>query len=161
MPTKRTNLKLIIAALVLIVAGLLAFRFLMPANCSALLQDAQYVVINVVENTAEDGMPETDVYELNLEPGDRELIELKNLFAEYNCFYTTKKADGFVFEIIDYSIYFNATDGTKPTGAFSTAGKYIFSGGNVWTVGLFGSKAEDFQLRLYEFVMEHQEAIDE
>ena len=166
MQQKRVNPKIIISALVLIVAGLLAFRFLMPANCSALLQDAKIVNIHVTEAIVviEPGFRH---HQAVFETGERELIELKNLFTEYNCFYTLNKQgklhlDQYHVQVDDAALSFHITvsDGEN-TRYFTIGGKYIVSGENVWRIGLSKQKAEDFQLRLYEFVMEHQEAVDE
>lgn len=158
---------ILIAALVFV--GLLAFRFLMPANCSALVQDAQSVSIGVMESANVNGQPEISTCELNLQTGDRALIELKNLFTEYNCFYTLKTQDSLNFDFDKYrvqvddaalSFHITVSDGEN-TRYFTIGGKYIVSGDNVWRIGLNKQKAEEFQLRLYEFVTEHKEATDE
>jgi len=159
MQQKRVNPKIIISALVLIVAGLLAFRFLMPANCSALLQDTKSVTITMTEKTAVDGYPENLSYTVTFEEDDRALIELNIMFTEYNCFFTLKQLDWADASMtihnvpLTFHVDVSTGDGVR---YFELAGKYLISGENVWRVGR-GAKGEILQQRLFDFVLDHQE----
>ena len=163
MQQKSFDFKKIIFIAVVVLAGLLAFRFLMPANCSALVQDAQSVTIIMKEKTAVDGNPEILSYEVTFEMGDRELIELKNLFTEYNCFYTLKQLDWadssmMILNVpLTFHIDVSTSDGVRN---FQLAGKYLVSGENVWRIGR-GAKGALLQQRLFGFVLDHQETADE
>ena len=160
MQQKSFDFKKIIFIVAVVLCGLLAFRFFMPANCSALLQDAQSVTIRVSEKTSVDGYPEILSHEVTFEMGDRELIELKNLFTDYNCFFTLKQVDwsdgNMTIHDAPLSIYMDVTGG-ETVRNIQISGKYLVSGENVWKIGLNKQTAEDFQLRLYEFVLEHSE----
>lgn len=168
MQQKSFDFKKILFIAAVVLCGLLAFRFFMPANCSALLQDAKSVNINVTEAIVviEPGFRH---HQAVFETGDRELVELKNLFTEYNCFYTLKTQNSLNFDFDKYRVqvddavltfHITVSDGEN-TRYFTIGGKYIVSGDNVWRIGLNKQKAEDFQLRLYEFVLAHEETADE
>ena len=163
MQQKSFDFKKILFIAAVVLCGLLAFRFFMPANCSALLQNAQSVSITMTEKTAVDGYPENFSYTVTFETGDRELIELKNLFTEYNCFFTLKQLDWADASMtihnvpLTFHVDVSTGDGVR---YFQLAGKYLVSGENIWRIGR-GAKGEILQQRLFDFVLDHQETADE
>jgi len=143
MPTKKRSPRFALAIVLAVAICMTGLYFFSPANAGSLFTNAQSVTLRAAEET------------LILEPGDARLQDLKALFTEYHCFRSAKQLeDDGTLDVEDGTCFQLDISTGEKTATITIAGKYLVSGGNVWTVGLFGGKAEALQARLTAFLAE-------